>query len=146
MSYMYQSQHVRVDMKLDRVDIIFAATILGVYTYRSFGRVAAIACIAAFVALSVAFSPPLAAIVLTSALLAHHVVSRRVLRTASAGTQTYATIALSALFASFALASLTGFLEPYQAGVIFILAYVFQARYRTSTITGASVDSVGIPL
>lgn len=62
-------------------------------------------------------------------------ISQRIMRTADSRTQIYATLALTFIFIVFCIMLITGSIEPYQGALAFLVFYIVQARYRTSTLT-----------
>lgn len=74
-------------------------------------------------------------IVMISFFLSIFLVYQRVLKSASPTTQLYSMFALTFVLIVFFIMSITGAFEPYQSAIIFILFYLFQARYRTSALT-----------
>lgn len=63
------------------------------------------------------------------------IVNQRVLTSAGKSTRTYATLALTVVAFVFLTMLMTGDIEPYQGAIVFVIFYIIQARYRTSTLT-----------
>ena len=83
---------------------------------------------------------PLVSIVFMSFFASELLINQRILVSSSQSTRTYAIIGLTIITSIFLILLVTGTVEPYQGGLVFLAFYILQARYRTSTISLTSIQ------
>jgi hypothetical protein len=69
-------------------------------------------------------------------------IDQRILRSSSQNIKNYAETGLTVIISIFLIMLKTGDIEPYQGAIIFLIFYVIQARYRTSTLTFAKLSDI----
>tara|TARA_Y100001936_G_scaffold242887_1_gene280885 strand:+ start:4201 stop:4638 length:438 start_codon:yes stop_codon:yes gene_type:complete len=84
----------------------------------------------AFVILQMSFEPIFVAVMFFSYYLAELVIHDRILTDATSSTKRYATIGLTFIFMIVVVMVITGMIEPYQSAILFVLFYIFQARFK----------------
>ena len=82
------------------------------------------------------------ALLFASFFLSELLINQRIMRTASANIRNYTTVALTLIILIFLITLVTGAIEPYQGAIIFLVFYILQARYRTSTLTIAKISEI----
>jgi len=124
------------------VDVILVPIVAIVYALTVFGVPMALLSAVAFVILINFFSLIFVSVLFLSIFVADLIVSKRVLRTADASTRMYVTLALTVILCVFFITVITGGLEPWQAFLIALVFHIFQARYRTSSLTMAQKTEI----
>lgn len=119
------------------IDMILVPAYVLFHSYVLYGQMWSALFFVAFLTATLVFKFKIlfVAIVFASYFISDLVINERILRTAPKTTRNYATLALTIILTVFSIMLATGAIEPYQGAIAFFIFYVFQARYRTSTLT-----------
>lgn len=124
------------------IDFLLVPIYILAHTYFIYGRYFSLLSAVIYIISIMYFKLIFVAIVFVSYFVSELIVNKRVLRSSNASKRSYATFALTIIISIVMIMLATGGIEPYQGALIFLVFYIIQARYRTSTLTLARLSEI----
>lgn len=117
------------------VDFLLVPGYIFAHTYFLYGPAWTVLSLVVYTIGIIYFELVFVAILFMSYFASEMMINHRIMRSSDARSRNYATFALTVILAVFLVMLATGEIEPYQGGLVFVVFYMLQARYRTSTLT-----------